>query len=191
MVLPVIVACEIGFWVAIAAGLTLRYGARRPRAGAVVLACAPVVDLVLLCATVIDLRSGSTATWHHALAAAYIGFSIAYGHRMIRWADVRVAHHFRGGPAPVRLHGAAYARACWADVVRTLIAVAVTVGLLAGLVALVGSPERTEALTAFMPAPLVVLAVDVVAAITYTVWPRQPRRRDEKRELSSAASRVS
>lgn len=61
MIITVIVGCEIGFWLALAAGLGLRYPLKRPKAGAVVLACVPLVDLVLLAATVVDLRGGATA----------------------------------------------------------------------------------------------------------------------------------
>src|SRR5437899_3014186 len=99
-VMTVLVACEIGFWVVLAAGLLLRYPLRRPRAGAVVLACVPLVDLVLLGATVADLRSGATAGVRHGLAAVYIGFSVAYGHSAVRWADGHFRHRFAGGPKP-------------------------------------------------------------------------------------------
>lgn len=67
-----------------------RPGARGPlllnkkRLGLVLLALAPVIDLLLLVATVTHLRSGAEAEWAHGLAALYIGFSIACGKRMIR-----------------------------------------------------------------------------------------------------------
>lgn len=48
----------------------------------------------------IDLRGGATAGFAHGLAAAYIGFSLAFGHSLIRWADVRFAHRFADGPPP-------------------------------------------------------------------------------------------
>jgi len=102
MLLAVIVAAEIGFWVLLTAGLGTRYLLRRRRLGAILLASVPVVDLVLLVATVIDLRGGATADFTHGLAAAYIGFSVAFGHSVIRWADQRFAHRFAGGPPPWR-----------------------------------------------------------------------------------------
>lgn len=92
MIVAVIVACELGFWVVLAAGLLARYGLRWPRIGAALLLCVPLVDLVLLGATVVDLRGGATATAAHGLAAAYLGFSVAFGHRTIRSLDQRVAH---------------------------------------------------------------------------------------------------
>jgi uncharacterized membrane protein len=112
MTLIAIVACEIAFWVAILGGLITRYLLRRPRAGAAMLVAAPVIDVVLLAVVTVDLLGGGTASWHHGLAAIYIGFSVAYGHRMIAWADVRFTHRFVGGPAPERLSGRRYTARC-------------------------------------------------------------------------------
>ncbi|ACU36167.1 hypothetical protein [Actinosynnema mirum] len=98
----VIVACEVGFWVVLAAGLLLRYAFRLRRAGAVLLACAPLLDVVLLAAAVLDLARGGQATGAHGLAALYLGVSVAFGHSMLRWADQRFAHWFAGGPPPVK-----------------------------------------------------------------------------------------
>ncbi|WP_416446041.1 hypothetical protein AB3K78_02960 [Leucobacter sp. HNU] len=100
MIYAIIIGCEIAFWVLIAAGLAARYLLRRPRLGIVLLALTPVVDLILLGAAAFDLRGGGRADFAHSLAAIYLGFSIAYGHRMIKWADVRFAHRFAGGRLP-------------------------------------------------------------------------------------------
>lgn len=124
MIISLIVACEVAFWVVVAAGLALRYFARRPRQGLAVLSLVPVIDVILLVAVAATLGSGGTATVAHSMATFYLGFSLAYGRRMIAWADVRFAHRFAGGPAPARLSGAAYTRQCWADVLRTGLACA-------------------------------------------------------------------
>ncbi|WP_207392601.1 hypothetical protein [Aeromicrobium sp. IC_218] len=173
LILAVIVACEVGFWVLIGAGLVARYVLRAPRLGLVLLALTPVVDLVLLAATVVDLRHGATASVAHGLAAVYLGFSLAYGHAMIRWADVRFAHRFAGGPAPVKRYGVAYARQCWTDVVRSASAAAVASGLLLLLERLVDDPSRTDALRGIYPVLGVVLAVELVWAVSYSLWPRR------------------
>lgn len=173
LILAVIVACEVGFWVLIGAGLVARYLLRRPRLGLLLLALTPVVDLVLLGATVLDLRHGATAGVAHGLAALYLGFSLAYGHAMIRWADVRFAQRFAGGPPPVKLHGAAYARKCWTDVLRTASGAAVAAGLLLLLEHLVDDASRTEALHGLYLVLGVVLAVELVWAVSYTLWPRR------------------
>jgi hypothetical protein len=174
VVLTVIVVCEIGFWVAVLGGLAARYLLHRRRLSVVLLLAAPLLDVVLLVATAADLRSGTTASLEHGLAAIYLGFSVAYGHRLVHWADVRFAHRFAGGPAPVRLTGSAYTRACWADVGRTLLAVAIAAAVLLGLVAWVDDPTRTEALLGEFPLLGFVLAVDLLWAVSYTLWPRRP-----------------
>ncbi|BDH57134.1 hypothetical protein MTP03_20730 [Tsukamurella sp. PLM1] len=53
-----IAGCEIGFWVLVLGGLTLRYVLRARRAGMVALALVPVLDLVLIVAVALDLFRG-------------------------------------------------------------------------------------------------------------------------------------
>ncbi|MDT0232785.1 hypothetical protein N8D74_05725 [Curtobacterium flaccumfaciens] len=173
MTLIAIVACEIAFWVAILGGLTTRYLLRRPRLGAAMLVAAPVIDLVLLAVVTVDLLGGGTASWHHGLAAVYIGFSVAYGHRMIAWADVRFTHRFAGGPAPERLSGRRYTARCWGDVLRTGLAVLIAGGIIGGLVLVVGDPDRTNELQGTVALLGVVLGVELLWAISYTIWPRR------------------
>jgi hypothetical protein len=79
MVIAFIVAAEITFWLLLLAGLLLRYPLRRPRAGAALLIATPFVDLALLAATTLDLRRDGDAELPHALAAVYIGVSVAWG----------------------------------------------------------------------------------------------------------------
>lgn len=170
MIYAVIVACEIGFWVAIGLGLTARYLMRRPRLGAALLVMAPVLDVVLLVATAIHLRWGAEPGTAHSLAALYLGFSIAYGHAMIRWADVRFAHRFAGGPAPVKLYGRQRAAAGWRDVGRTSLAAAIAVAVLGGLSWIADVPFAP-----FVPTVRLlglILAIEVIVAICDSVWPR-------------------
>ena len=173
MILAVVIACEIGFWVVIALGLLARYVLRWRRAGAALLALTPVVDLVLLTATAIDLRSGATASFAHALAALYLGFSIAYGHALVRAADVRFAHRFVQGPAPRKLVGAAYAVSCWKDLLRTALAAAIAAGAVLLLRWIADDPARTEALDGVFPILLLVVAIELITAVGCTVWPRR------------------
>lgn len=179
MIVVFILGCEIAFWMAILIGMVVRYPMRRRRLG---LASVPLIDLALLLATAINLRSGATAGVEHGLAAIYIGFSLAYGHRLIHWADVRFAHRFAGGPAPERLHGAAYTRLCWGDVLRTGVAAVVGGGLTAGLIAWVGDPSRTAALGDNYRWLAFIFVLDLVWAVSTVIWPRRAPRagRDEK-----------
>jgi hypothetical protein len=52
--------------------------------------------MLLLAATDFDLRSGSVATFAMGLAAAYLGFTIAFGGVTIDWADAVFARRFAG-----------------------------------------------------------------------------------------------
>lgn len=149
MLLTFIVACEIGFWVLLLAGLLARYPLRRPRVGAVLLASTPVVDLALFLATLADLRRGGSAGFAHGLAAAYIWFSIAFGHSTIRWADQRFAHRFAGGPPPVKPPPSgtlARLRYEWRGWLLGLVGWVVACGLLAGGIWVIGDLTRSAEL---------------------------------------------
>lgn len=176
MIYALIVACEVGFWVVLLAGLAVRYVLRRPQLGAVLLVFVPLVDLVLLVASVVDLRGGGEAGVGHGLAAVYIGVSVAWGHSMVRWADAQFAHRFAGGPPPWRpprtgKEHARYERRQWA---RHLLAWAVGCALLLGGAALVGDTGRTGALPPIARGWTLVLAIDFAWAFSYTLWPRKP-----------------
>lgn len=73
MIVTLIVLCEVGFWVLLAAGLGLRYLAKMPRTGAAVLLCEPLLEVVLLVVTVLDLRAGAAPTgstaWRRSTSA--------------------------------------------------------------------------------------------------------------------------
>lgn len=173
MIVTLIAACEVAFWAAVLLGLTLRYPLRRPRAGLAVLSSVILIDVVLLVAVAIHLRSGGTASLAHSVATFYLGFSLAYGHRMIAWADVRFAHRFAGGPAPQRLAGAAYTRQCWGDVGRTGFACALAAAITAALIAWIADPTRTAALEGGYRWATLVFSVELLCAIGYTIWPRK------------------
>lgn len=99
-VAAVIVGCEVGLWVLLGLGMSLRYLARLRRISTLVLAGIPVLDVVLVIATAIDLHRGADVGLVHVLAGFYLGSSLAFGPAIVRWADVRFAHRFAGGPAP-------------------------------------------------------------------------------------------
>lgn len=179
MLVAVIVACEIGFWVVLAAGLVTRYLLHRRRLGGWLLAGVPVVDLVLLAVTVLDLRGGGAADLAHGLAAVYLGFSVAFGHAMVRWADVRFAHRFAGGPPPVpkpRPGTWPRVRLEWRDLGKAVLAVGISAVLLLAEIALVGDRGDTSALEGWFPRLGVVLLVWLATGPLWqtgrTLWSR-------------------
>jgi hypothetical protein len=96
----VIVGCEIGLWVLLGLGMVLRYLVRMRLTSTAVLAGIPLLDVMLVVATAIDLHRGADVGVVHVLAGFYLGSSLAFGPAIVRWADVRFAHRFAGGPAP-------------------------------------------------------------------------------------------
>ena len=168
MLLAVIVACEIGFWVVLGG----RSG--RPatccagdRVSTVLLICVPLVDLVLLVVSAVDLRRGAPANFTHGLAAAYLGFSVAFGHSMVRWADQRFAHRFAGGPPPWRppKQGTARVRYEWREWAKMLLAWAVASVLLVAAIVFVDDADRTEELAGW------IARLGLVAGIWFVVGP--------------------
>jgi hypothetical protein len=163
-----ILACEVGFWLVLAAGLVVRYALRRPRLGGALLVGVPLVDLALLVLTVVDLRRGSPVEAAHGLAAAYLGFSVVFGHAMVRAVDVRVAHRFRGGPAPAaKPFSGTWARARreWREFGRAALAAGLSAVLLLGAIAMLGPNADAGPLWGWFPRLGVTLLIWLVA------WP--------------------
>jgi hypothetical protein len=169
-----IVACEVGFWILLGCGLAARYLLRARRLSTVLLLAVPLTDVVLLAASVIDLRRGAEAELAHGLAAVYLGVSVAFGPQLITWADERFAHRFAGGAAPTRpprggpAH-AAYERKQW---LRHLLAYAISAAVLGLFTLLIGSTDRAAPLWAVMGPWAIVLVVDFVISFSYTLAPR-------------------
>ncbi len=168
MMVAAIIGAEIAFWVVLLAGLLARYLFGQRRLGGWLLAGVPLVDGVLLVLTVLDLRSGAEPEAVHGLAAVYLGFTVAFGHRMVRWADVRVAHWVASGPAPDRTAPGGTRerfRAEWADFGRALLAVAISLVLLLGAAALAGEEADTSALLSWVP------RLGIVLTVWFIGWP--------------------
>ncbi|MCY1142865.1 hypothetical protein OWR29_33135 [Actinoplanes sp. Pm04-4] len=170
-----IVACEIGFWVLLIAGLAARYLLKARRLSTALLLSVPLVDVALLVFSIIDLRSGGESSVGHGLAAVYLGVSVAFGHQMLSWADRRFAHRFAGGPPPVRLTGrerAAHERRMW---VRHVIAYVIA-GLIFLLFSKLGGDASQWALFRLWT---IILVIDGIVSFSYTV----------RRPISSAKER--
>ncbi|MER6185466.1 hypothetical protein [Streptomyces sp. NPDC001652] len=177
MIVGLIVACEVAFWVLLAAGLAFRYVLGMPRAGLALLLCEPLLELVLFTVTAVDLRGGAEPDWKHGLAAVYIGFTVGLGHSTIRWADARFAHRFAGGPPPVRppKYGTARAVHEWKVAGRWILAAVVAMTLLQGAIWYVGGDGGTDSLRAWQQRMAWLIGINVIIAAGYTLFPKRER----------------
>lgn len=176
--ISVIIACEIGFWLLLLAGLAARYIVRAERLSTLLLAAVPLVDVVLLVVTLIDIRHGATIEMSHALAAAYIGISVMFGPGLIRWADRKFAARF--GKRPLHTeppkYGAVHAKAERNGWYHHLGAWLICLALL-GVIHLVGGHhDETVKLFDLPRAWLVILGIDFVWSFSYTLFPKKPSK---------------
>lgn len=170
-----IIICEIGFWVVILAGLISRYLLKKEKLGLFFLALTPLVDLILLIATGLDLYNGAIASIVHGLAAVYIGVSIAYGKGMIQWADSRFQYYFlKQGDKPRKKYGREFAFQNLKGWGKHVFAFLIGVILLGIVVFLVNDASRTEALLTVIKVWSLVLGIDFLISLSYFVWPRKP-----------------
>ncbi|NBM14870.1 hypothetical protein [Streptomyces sp. GC420] len=191
MVVTLILVCEIAFWVLLMAGLSLRYLARMPRTGAALLLCEPLLEVVLLVVTAIDLKNGAEPDWKHGLAAVYIGYTVGYGHYTVKRIDGHFAHRFAGGPPPARppKYGAARARHEGALWLRTVLAAAVALVLLQGAVWYVGEDGETGSLVSWQATVLRVAGIHGLIALSYALWPKKAPAEDGRKDGETNAEK--
>ncbi|WP_307842514.1 hypothetical protein [Streptomyces sp. RK75] len=184
MIVTLIIACEVGFWVLLAVGLALRYLARMPRTSAAVLLCEPLLEVVLLIVTAIDLRNGAEPDFKHGLAAVYIGFTATHGHYMIKWADGHAAHLLGRGPRPAKppRYGTARAVHEWKMGARAIGAAVVAAGLLQAAIWYVGDASQVEPLRQWQTRMGFVIGISLIIALSYTVWPKQPKQGEQPKQ---------
>jgi hypothetical protein len=179
MVLTLIVGCEVAFWVLLAVGLAVRYLLGMRRTSVALLLAEPLLELVLLVATALDLHRGAKPSWEHGLAAVYIGFTVAYGPSTIRWLDGHAAHRLAGGPRPPKppRYGLARARHEGRLWLRTLLAGTIACTLLQLAITYLAPTTRlTDPLRLWQLSTLRIVAIHGVIALTYLIWPKKKRR---------------
>ncbi|MFF7733195.1 MULTISPECIES: hypothetical protein [unclassified Streptomyces] len=175
MIVALIAACEIGFWVLLAAGLGARYLLRMPRLGLGLLLCEPLLEVVLLVATAVDLRSGAEPNWTHGLAALYIGYTVGHGHRTVKWLDGHAAHRLGGAPKPVGppRYGMARARHEGQVWLGTVTGAVVATVLLQLAIWYVDDPSRVTSLESWRYVAWRAAGIHGLVALTYWIWPRK------------------
>ncbi|MGW0468035.1 hypothetical protein ACWDX6_22650 [Streptomyces sp. NPDC003027] len=192
MIVWTIVICEVGFWVLLAAGLATRYLLKMPRLGMALLLCEPLLEVVLLVVTAIDLKNGAAPDWKHGLAALYIGYTAGHGHRTVKWLDGHAAHRLAGGPPPQKppSHGMARARHEGAIWFGTLIGGAVATALLLGAMWYVGGDGATFSLKAWMHGAWRAVGIHGLIALSYALWPgKAPEAEPEGQRPSALPAR--
>ncbi|MGP4112006.1 hypothetical protein ACTWP5_13955 [Streptomyces sp. 4N509B] len=185
MIVSLIIAAEVAFWVVLGTGLGARYVLRLRRTSTVLLLCVPLIDLLLLTATAVDIERGAEPTWAHGMAALYLGFTVAYGHSVIAWADRHAAHRLGGGPKPAtpKRYGWDRARQEWRVWVLTLVAVVISLAVLEGLFLVAeepGDPDRVEPLRAAEFTALRIVGIHALVALSYTIWRKKPPAGDRE-----------
>ncbi|MFE2725316.1 hypothetical protein [Kitasatospora sp. NPDC059327] len=175
MIVTLILAAEVAFWILLGLGLATRYLLRLRTLSTVLLAGLPVVDLTLFALTVFDLRGGATAGWTHALAAGYAGFSIGYGPSLVRWADRHFQYRFAGGPKPEGppKYGPERTRHEWLICRRTVVSAAVTLGLITALVPLSDGAAHFDTFTGWYLRLGMAAGINVIVAGCYSLWPKE------------------
>ncbi|WP_224277551.1 hypothetical protein [Streptomyces sp. LS1784] len=175
MIVTLIVAAEVSFWILLGLGLAARYLLRWRRTSTALLIGLPVVDLTLYALTVLDLRGGATASWTHALAASYAGFSIGYGPSLVRWADRHFQYRFAGGPKPLPSpkYGPERTRYEWQVAGRTVVSAAVTLSLITLLVPLSAGAAHFGTFAQWYLKLGLAAVINVIVAGCYSLWPKE------------------
>ncbi|MFJ7337374.1 hypothetical protein ACIQU3_19625 [Streptomyces sp. NPDC101110] len=185
MIVALIAACEIGFWVLLAAGLATRYLLKMPRTGLALLLCEPLLEVVLLIATALDLKNGADPNWTHGLAALYIGYTVGHGHRTVKWLDGHAAHRLGGAPPPPKppRYGMARARHEGAVWLGTLTATVVATVLLQLAIWYVDDPSRVTSLESWRYVAWRTAGIHGLIALSYAIWPRRAPAGEPEPEL--------
>ncbi|MGI3227572.1 hypothetical protein ACRJ4B_30810 [Streptomyces sp. GTA36] len=175
MIVTLIVVCEVGFWVLLAAGLAFRYLFKMPRMGLALLLCEPLLEVVLLVVTAMDLKDGAEPSWKHGLAALYIGYTVGHGHRTVKWLDGHAAHRLGGAARPVGppRYGMARARHEGKVWMGSVVGAAVATALLQVAIWYVGDSGSTRSLESWRYVAWRAAGIHGVIALTYLIWPKK------------------
>ncbi|MEU3428926.1 hypothetical protein [Streptomyces gardneri] len=193
MIVALIVICEVGFWVLLAAGLATRYLLKMPKAGMALLLCEPLLEVLLLVVTAIDLKNGAEPSWRHGLAAVYIGYTVGHGHRTVKWLDGHAAHRLGGGPPPQKppQYGMARARHEGRVWLGSVVAASVASVLLLLAIWYVGDDGNTDGLRSWIFGAWRAAGIHGLIALTYAIWPKKaPESESSKDESPQGVSAV-
>ncbi|MGE7093070.1 hypothetical protein ACQKII_16765 [Lysinibacillus sp. NPDC048646] len=167
-----IITAEIAFWIVIIVGLICRYVFKMPKLSIFFFALTPVIDLLLVLLTAMDLKAGTPASTAHGIAAIYIGVSIAYGKTMISWADVKFQQWIlKASIEKETLTGMAKGKHEMNMLGRHIVAYIIGAGLLYAMTLFIGSNTDTSPLFQVMKVWGIVLTIDAIISISYVIFP--------------------
>jgi hypothetical protein len=178
MLLWFIIGCEIGFWIFLFLGCSSGTYLKYPRTGKAVLFCVPLLDLILLFATAIDLHEGTVAEFAHGLAAVYLGFTVVYGSGVIKWLDQYVVYKFASGEKmnEPSTHGWSHAIYELKQWLKGVGAGAIAVISLFCAIKFVNQTEKTQLLHDWFHYIFWFLAMWFVCwPLWYTLFPKKPK----------------
>ncbi|MBT2480890.1 hypothetical protein [Streptomyces sp. ISL-94] len=151
--------------------------------------CEPLMELVLLVVTTLDLKNGA-ADWKHGLAALYIGYTVAYGHYTVKWLDGHAAYRLAGGDNPAGPGwGKVRAVHAWKLWLRTVVAAAAALGLLQTAIWYVGGAGGVSSLKAWQFGALRAVGIHALIAATCTLWPKKAAAGAEERPALATTER--
>lgn len=170
MIAAGILGAEVTFWIVLGVALACRYLFRMRRLSKTLLLLLPMIDLCLLLFVTADLALGAKPRQPHAFAASYLGFTVAFGRSITRWADRRFAYRFAGGAPPPRLDKgtAAYVRHLWGEWLRVVLAAGMSAMILLGLATLIRPQPIPDSLDTAAQNPL--WAQMILLGMVVVIW---------------------
>jgi hypothetical protein len=189
-VIAAIIAAEVAFWVLLLGGLALRYLVRARRLSTLVLLAVPLVDLALLVLVAVDVLRGASPTQPHALAALYLGITVAFGHHIIQRTDAWFRHRFAGGPKPLKppKGSTAEVRAIRREWFRVVLAATLGATCLLVMIALEGwHPPASVEDAARHPYWATLLLLPIVTAVWFLAGPAFAGRGNPARDQQAAS----
>ena len=169
-----IIIAEILFWVVIVLGLVVRYVFKQQKLSFYLFVCIPIIDVILLVMTAVDLYYGGKGTIAHALAAVYLGISIVYGKSMIQWADNLFQRLvYKKKTAKAKLYGMEYGIQQLKGALKHLAAYVIGALFLALMLYLSKESFENSAFYQILRLWTIVVVIDFIIAILYIIFPRK------------------
>lgn len=175
IIITLIIAAEILFWVFIVLGLVTRYIFHKEKLSVLLLSCTILVDLFLIIAATFNLHQGGTAEITHGIAAVYIAISIVFGKDFINWADEKFkVLYLKETPRP-KIYGNQYAKQYLKSFFKHIIAFLIAYGLIYLMLVVANNPSSLNNLMGVIRIWKFILFIDFIITISYFIWPKKEK----------------